>query len=145
MIAVILVFVVLFMIVVTVYERNIIKSKNISSNIYSVVKEAFITDKGYSGEVTEHMTRAVFDEINAYSIYKGDKSTEYKKPFKVDFTLKEDSQTLITGILVVKMTYSVEVKDSENMSIGGSWNIPITFTIKIIGDKWYILDKREPA
>ncbi|MGE5627909.1 MAG: hypothetical protein ACM3X7_07300 [Solirubrobacterales bacterium] len=137
-------FILLSTVTITIYESNIMKSKNISGDIYAVVKETYITDKGYSGEITQHMKMTVFNEINAYSKYRGDTS-QYKKPYKVEFSMKEDSETLIGGILIVKMTYSVNMKDSEDKSVGGSSNIPVTFTIKIIGDKWYILDKSEPA
>jgi hypothetical protein len=43
------------------------------------------------------------------------------------------------------MTYSVMIKDSQGKDIGGSWDIPITFTVKKTGNEWYIIDKYEPA
>ncbi|AUM93209.1 hypothetical protein FDE95_04815 [Clostridium botulinum] len=43
------------------------------------------------------------------------------------------------------MNYSVEITDSQNKSIGGSWDIPITLTVKITGDSWYIIEEEEPA
>ena len=66
-------------------------TKNI--DIYNVVKEAFLTDKGYSDELSKHMSEEVFKKINIYNNYAVNDS-EYKKTFKVDFSLKEDSQDL---------------------------------------------------
>ncbi|WP_279289922.1 hypothetical protein [Clostridium botulinum] len=43
------------------------------------------------------------------------------------------------------MNYSVEIKDSQNKVVGGSWDIPIIFTAKIKGNDWYITEKEEPA
>ncbi|MBD5586460.1 hypothetical protein FDF50_00900 [Clostridium botulinum] len=57
----------------------------------------------------------------------------------------EDSQKKINDIIYVKMNYSVEITDSQNKSIGGSRNIPITLTVKITGDSWYIIEEEEPA
>ncbi|MFV3010726.1 hypothetical protein ACLD43_02975 [Clostridium botulinum] len=54
----------------------------------------------------------------------------------------EDSQKKINDIVYVKMNYSVEITDSQNKSIGGSRNIPITFTVKITGDSWYIIEEK---
>ena len=70
---------------------------------------------------------------------------DYKKPFKVDFSLKEDSQNKVKDIVYVKMIYSVKITDSQNKVIGGSSDIPITFTVKIMGNDWYITEKEEPA
>ena len=72
-------------------------------------------------------------------------SSDYKKPFKVDFNLNENSRFKIQGIVYVQMTYSVGIYDSNNKSIGGSWNIPIKFTIKNTKGEWYITEKYEPA
>ncbi|HBP64771.1 MAG TPA: hypothetical protein DD730_10945, partial [Desulfosporosinus sp.] len=38
-------------------------------DISSVVKEAFITDKGYTGELTKYMTEDVFAKTNIYKTY----------------------------------------------------------------------------
>ena len=43
------------------------------------------------------------------------------------------------------MIYSVSITDSQGESIGGSWNIPITFAVKKIDNEWYIIDKYESA
>lgn len=40
----------------------------------------------------------------------------------------------INNIVYVKMNYSVEIKDSQNKVIGGSRDIPMTLTVKVIGD-----------
>ena len=48
-------------------------------------------------------------------------------------------------IVYVKMTYSVMIKDATGKSVGGSKDVPITFTVKRTGSNWYITDKYEPA
>lgn len=111
---------------------------------YNVVKEAFLTDKGYSEELSKHMSQEVFKSINIYNTYAVN-SPNYNKPFKADFSLNEDSRINIPGIVYAKMTYSVEVFDSNNKSVGGSWNVPIKLTIKKIKGEWYITKKYEPA
>jgi hypothetical protein len=113
------------------------------SDTYTVVKEAFLTDKGYSDELSKHMSQEVFKRINIYNTYNVD-SPDYKKPFKVDFSLKENSRFKVPGIIYVKMIYSVEITDSQNKAIGGSRDIPITFTVKNINGEWYITEKYEP-
>ncbi|MFL0250711.1 hypothetical protein ACJDT4_09790 [Clostridium neuense] len=111
-------------------------------DIYSVVQKAFTTDKEYSNELSKHISEKVFNHINVYKVYAvNDK--KYKKPFKVDFKLKENSQSKIANIVYVKMTYSLNIKDSENKEVGGSWNIPIKFTVKKVNGVWYITDKYE--
>lgn len=113
-------------------------------DIYDTVKEAFLTDKGYTGEIPKHMSQEVFKRTNIYNAYNVN-NPEYKKPFKVIFQLKKGSQKKENDKIYVTMTYSVEIKDSKDKTVGGSWNIPITFTVKKDGDNWYIIDKDEPA
>ena len=100
-----------------------------------------ITNKGYSNELSKHMSQEVFRTTNIYNAYPMDN----KKTYKVNFSLKEDSRIKIKGIVYVKMTYSVEIMDSNNILVGGSSHIPIKFTIKNIKGEWYITDKYEPA
>lgn len=113
-------------------------------DMYNVVKEAFLTDKGYSKELSKHMSQEVFKSINIYNIYNVN-SPDYKKPFKVEFNLNENSRFKVPGIVYVQMTYSVQILDSNNKSIGGSWNIPIKFTITNREGEWYITKKYENA
>ncbi|MCD2346095.1 hypothetical protein [Clostridium guangxiense] len=113
-------------------------------DIYNVVQEAFTTDKEYSNELSKHISEKVFNHINVYKVYAvNDK--KYKEPFKVDFKLKENSQSKIFNTVYVQMTYSVKIKDSENKEVGGSWNVPIKFTVKKVNNVWYITDKYEEA
>lgn len=60
-------------------------------NIDEVVKEAFITDKGYSDELSKHISKDVFDKINVYNVY-AVYNSEYSKPYSLDFNLNESSQ-----------------------------------------------------
>lgn len=113
-------------------------------DIYNVVNEVFLTDKGYSNELSKHVSQEVFEKTNIYNSYPVN-SIEYKRPFKVDFSLKEDSQSKINDLIYVKMIYSVKITDSQNKAIGGSLNIPITFTVENKEDGWYITKKEEPA
>jgi hypothetical protein len=110
----------------------------------SVVKETFLTDKGYSKELSKHISQEVFNQMNIYNCYNVN-DPDYKKPFKVDFSLEEDSQTKENDIVYFKMIYSVNIFDSQNKSVGGSYDIPITFTVKNINGEWYITEKEEPA
>ena len=110
------------------------------ADTYNVVKEAFLTDKGYSNELSKHMSEQVFKGINIYNTYGTNKPIS-----KVDFSLKEDSRFKVIGKVYMKMTYSVKIMDSQDNIIGGSSNIPITFTIENIKGEWYITKKDEPA
>ncbi|MBU3102016.1 MULTISPECIES: hypothetical protein [Clostridium] len=108
------------------------------------MKETFLTDKGYSNELSKHISQEVFNQLNIYGCYDVN-SSDFKKPFKVDFSLKEDSQTKKKDIVYVNMIYSVNIFDSQNKSVGGSTDIPITFTVKIINGEWHITGKKESA
>ena len=114
------------------------------TDTYNVIKIAFLTDKGYSKELSKHMSEGVFKSINIYNIYNVN-SSDYKKPFKVDFSLTENSRSTIAGIVYEQMIYSVAICDSNNKDIGGSREIPIKFTIKKIDGEWYITKKYESA
>lgn len=48
-------------------------------------------------------------------------------------------------MIYVNMNYSVIITDSQVKEIGGSKNVPITFTINKTENNWYIIDKDEPA
>ncbi|WP_275541227.1 hypothetical protein [Clostridium tetani] len=43
------------------------------------------------------------------------------------------------------MIYTVEINDSQNKTIGGSYDVPITFTVKNENGNWYIISKEEEA
>ncbi|MBZ9689614.1 hypothetical protein G9F72_025390 [Clostridium estertheticum] len=108
---------------------------------YNVVKEAFLTNKGYSNELSKHMSQQVFKTTNIYNTY----PINNKGTYKVEFSLKEDSRIKVLGIVYVKMTYSVKIMDSNNILVGGSSRIPIKFTIVNKKGEWYITEKYEPA
>lgn len=110
--------------------------------INDVVKEAFLTDKGFSNELSKHLTMEVFDKINIYNTYPAN-SPEFKKPFSVDFSLAETSQKKDGNTIKVEMIYSVIITDSNFKTIGGSREIPITFTVKLIDGSWIITHKEE--
>lgn len=38
-------------------------------DIYNVVKEVFLTDKGYSNELSKHVSKEVFEQTNIYNAY----------------------------------------------------------------------------
>lgn len=140
-------FLILFLVCISIFTlfRLINKNSNIKYvDITKVVKETFLTDKGYSNELSKHISQEVFNQLNIYGCYAVN-SSDFKKPFKVDFSLKEDSQTKKKDIVYVNMIYSVNIFDSQNKSVGGSTDIPITFTVKIINGEWHITEKKEPA
>jgi hypothetical protein len=114
------------------------------ADIYNTVKEIFLTDKGYNDELSKYVSKDVFERTNIYCIYNVN-SSEYKKPFKVDFYLKEDSQTVKRDLVYVEMHYSAFITDSQNKAVGGSGDVPITFTVKKTENGWYIIDKHEAA
>lgn len=137
----------MFIVFISIFTGCGVINKNSNAknvDIYNVVKEAFLTDKGYSDELSKHMSEQVFKRTNIYNTYNVN-SPDYKKPFKVEFSLKEDSQKSVNDIVYVKMVYSVVIKDSQNKSVGGSSDIPITFTVKKTGNDWYITEKEEAA
>ena len=108
---------------------------------YDVVKEAFLTNKGYSNELSKHISQQVFERTNIYNAY----VLNAKKTYKVDFSLKENSLIKVADIVYVKMTYSVKIMDLQNQIVGGSSDIQIIFTVKNINNEWYITEKQEPA
>lgn len=113
-------------------------------DISSVVKEAFITDKGYTGELTKYMTEDVFAKTNIYKIYPVN-DLIFKKPVQVDFSIREVSQKRANDKLTVNMVYSVEIKDANNQLVGGSKEIPISFTVQTSANGWRIVAKEEKA
>lgn len=132
----------LILILISCSKSNINKD-NKFVDIYDVVKEAFLTDKGYSTELSKHMSEKVFKHTNVYNVYAVN-DPKYIKPFKVYFNLKEDSQEAEKDLVYVKMTYSVMIMDSKGKDVGGSSNVPITFTVKKTENDWCIIDKYEP-
>ncbi|MBU3187185.1 hypothetical protein [Clostridium estertheticum] len=112
-----------------------------STDTYAVVKEGFLTRQGYTNELSKHMSPQVFKRIN---IYKPD-SLNNKKPYKVYFTLKEDSTSFKNGKIYMKMIYLLKVMDLQNNQVGpispeGTTN---TFIIKNKNGVWYIADNWE--
>lgn len=141
------IFLILFIVSIFIFTLfRVINNKNNIKyvDITKVVKETFLTDKGYSNELSKHISQEVFNQLNVYDCYDVN-SSDYKKPFKVDFSLKEDSQTKEKDIVYVKMIYSVHIFDSQSKSVGGSTDIPITFTVKNINAEWHITEKKESA
>ncbi|MPN31756.1 hypothetical protein SDC9_179231 [bioreactor metagenome] len=37
-------------------------------DVYDIVKETFLTDQGFSDELSKHITREVFDKTNIYNL-----------------------------------------------------------------------------
>jgi hypothetical protein len=110
-------------------------------DINDVVKEAFLTDNGYTNNLSKHMTQEIFNRTNYKSYNVNDPN--YMKPFKIDFTLKEVSQTNENDLVYVDMIYSIEIIDANHKTVGGSWGIPIQFTVKLTDNDWYIIKKYE--
>jgi len=67
------------------------------SDTYNLVKEAFLTNKGYTNELSKHMSQQVFKRTNIYNAY----DINYKKTYRVKFNLKEDSRIRVVGIVYV--------------------------------------------
>ncbi|HID0780472.1 hypothetical protein NVT68_010970 [Clostridium botulinum] len=49
--------------------HNKINNINKYIHVYDVVKEAFITDGGYSNKLSKHISEEVFKKINIYNNY----------------------------------------------------------------------------
>ncbi|RXI49167.1 hypothetical protein DP124_13470 [Clostridium tetani] len=113
-------------------------------DIYDTVKETFLTDKGYYNELSKYVSENVFKHTNIYTVYELN-NPKYNKPFKINFNLKEKSQNKKNKLIFVKMIYTVEINDSQNKTIGGSYDVPITFTVKNENGNWYIISKEEEA
>jgi len=109
-------------------------------DIYDVVHEAFLTNDGYTDKLSKHMSKDVFNSI---TYTKHHYPPQYSKPFKVDFTLKEISQTKENDLVYVDMIYSRIIKDANGKDVSGSWNVPIRFTVKSTANDWYIINKYE--
>ena len=110
-------------------------------DIYDVVTEAYLTNEGYTEKLSKHMSKDVFNGINRahYMV----NNPKYSEPLKVNFTLKEVSQTKENDLVYVDMIYSIEILDSTGKILTGSWNIPIQFTVKLTANDWYIINKYE--
>jgi len=112
-------------------------------DIHDIVKEAFVTDNGYTNELSKHITKTVFQSTN-YKRYRVN-GPEFTKPLKIDFSLEEVYQTKDNknNLIYVDMIYSIEVTDANGKTVGGSWDIPITYTVKIDKNGWCIINKHE--
>ncbi|WP_243275735.1 hypothetical protein [Clostridium tyrobutyricum] len=134
----------IFTFVFTSCNKNT-QNNNINRNeIYTIVKEAFLTQSGYSDKISKHMSESVFNKINSYKVYSlNDK--KHKKPIKINLDLKQKSQETKSSIIYENMIYSITIKDSQNKTISSSWNVPIKFTIQTSNDTWYITNKEELA
>lgn len=112
-------------------------------DITDVVKEAFVTDNGYTDELSRYMMEMVFKRTN-YKSYNVD-DPEYTKPFKVDLTLKEVYQTKDKdyNLIYVDMIYTLAITDANGKIVGASEDTPVTFTVRIDENQWYIIDKYE--
>lgn len=111
-------------------------------NILDVVKTAFLTDKGYTDDISKYMSKEVFNRINLYKAYPVNRP-EYSKPFSIDFNIKEQSQKKQNEIVYVNMVYSVTIKDSKNKMVGGSKDTPIMFAVQTKPSGWYITQVEE--
>lgn len=134
----------IFIFIFTSCNKNA-QNKTINKNeVYTIVKEAFLTKDGYTDKISKHMSKDVFNKINSYKVYSlNDK--KHKQPVKINLDLKQKSQETKNGITYVNMIYTINIKDSQNKEISKSQNIPIKFTIKTVNNTWYITNKEEKA
>lgn len=112
-------------------------------DIYDVVKEAYITNNGYTGEISKHMAEDVFKHTN-YKSYNVD-SIEYAKPLKVDCELKEVYQTKDkdNNLIYVDTIYSLLITDANGKIVGGAKYPRVTYTVRIDESGWYIISMYE--
>ncbi|GMA98226.1 hypothetical protein [Pelosinus sp. IPA-1] len=111
-------------------------------DIYDVVKEAYVTDNGYT-KFSKHMTEDVFKYIN-HTSYK-EKANKRAQPLKINFELREIYQTKDkeNNLIYVDMIYSLVIADANGEIITGAGNAHITFTVRVDENGWYILNKYE--
>lgn len=110
-------------------------------DIYDVVTEAYLTNEGYTEKIAKHMSKDVFNGIN-FTHYRVN-NPKFSKPLKVNFTLKEVSQSKENDLVYIDMIYSIEILDSTGKTAAGSWNVPIQFTVELTANDWYIINKYE--
>ncbi len=107
-------------------------------HMYSIVKEAFTTNKGYSEKISDKMSKDVFQSINIYHThYVDDKNSSIKLnlyPLGVIHNFKSG---------YVWMKYSISVVDSKGEITAGSWDVICKLKVEKINDKWYITNKSE--
>lgn len=137
----------IFIFIFTSCSKNTQNTQNKSVNkneIYTIVKETFLTKDGYTSEISKHMSKDVFNKVNSYKVYSlNDK--KYKQPVKINLDLKHKSQETKNGTTYVNMVYTINIKDSQNKEISESQNIPVKFTIETVNNTWYITNKEEQA
>lgn len=112
-----------------------------SSSFNSIIKEAFLTDKGYSETLSQYMPYEVFRKTNIYHTYALE---YYEGPFQIDLDLDEVSQSYSNELISIKVTHSIIIKDSKDNLAGGS-RAPITFTVQEKNNSWYIIECSQPA
>ncbi|WP_110954959.1 hypothetical protein [Anaerosinus massiliensis] len=112
-------------------------------DINDIVTEAFITNAGYTNELSRYMTEDVFKHMN-YKQYNVNAS-QYTKPLDVDFKIKEIYQTKDeeNHLIYVDMIYTIVITDSKGLMVGGSWDTKVTFTVRLDEKGWYIIKKYE--
>ncbi|HVJ49091.1 hypothetical protein [Desulfitobacterium sp.] len=113
-------------------------------DIYYIVKDAFLTDQGYTDEMAKYMAQDVFNRTNIYKAYRIEQRG-IKKPLNIDFSLKEISQKKQGDKVSVYMTYSAFIYDADHKLIGGAKDVQIIFIAQIKDNGWYIVQKEETA
>lgn len=65
-------------------------------------------------KLSKYMTEEVFSRTNIYNAYP---VSDYKRPFNIDFSLREISQKKENDKVYVNMVYSVEIHDANNNTV----------------------------
>lgn len=108
-------------------------------DIDNLVKEGFTSKNGYDDDMQKHMSRQVFNALNAYPYY-----THDKQPIKVVVKLNEINQHKFDdGKMSVYMIYDFEVYDADGKLVSGSWKSPIIFTVTDKENNLYIEKSQE--
>ncbi|MBU2702274.1 hypothetical protein Ga0466249_003401 [Sporomusaceae bacterium BoRhaA] len=113
-------------------------------DISDVIKEAFTTDKGYTGEISKHISKDMFENIH-YKYACMSHPDEFKKPIKIDLSLKEIYQTKDeeNGLIYVDMIYTIYYTDATGKEIGGGEGIHVTYTVRLDKSGWCIIGEYE--
>ena len=104
-------------------------------DIYNIVKDAFLTDQGYTDEMAKSMAEDVFNRTNIYTAYRIEQRG-IKKPLNIDFGLKEISQKKQGDKVSVYMTYSASIYDTDHNLVGGAKDVQINFIVQIKDNGW---------
>lgn len=125
---------------VLVYDRVNNAKYNHYVDIDDIVKEAYISPRAYNSDMAKHISKDVYNSLNAYIYYN---NNTFKQPIKASLTLNEINQHKINGKIFVYMQYDFQVYDADGKLASASWETPVIFTVGVDNNNLYIEKKQE--